>query len=57
MPDLCEGGKNVFYDANTYALISDTARHYIGGIIAARSRAIRICSADYKLLPPVGARL
>ena len=30
---LWKRGKNVFYDAKTYALISDTARHYIGGIL------------------------
>ena len=30
---LWKGDKNVFYDSSKYALISDTARHYIGGII------------------------
>jgi len=30
---LWKGGKNVFYDKKGYALISDTARHYIGGIL------------------------
>jgi len=30
---LWKGGKNVFYDKKNYALISDTARHYIGGIL------------------------
>jgi glutamine synthetase len=30
---LWKGGKNVFYDAKNYALISDTARHYVGGIL------------------------
>ena len=28
---LWKRGKNVFYNAKNYALISDTARHYIGG--------------------------
>lgn len=30
---LWKDGKNVFFDANNYALISDTARYYIGGIL------------------------
>jgi len=30
---LWRGGKNIFYDKKGYALISDTARHYIGGIL------------------------
>jgi glutamine synthetase len=30
---LWKGKKNVFYDAATYALISEKARHYIGGIL------------------------
>ncbi|HLC60612.1 MAG TPA: type I glutamate--ammonia ligase [Candidatus Nanoarchaeia archaeon] len=28
-----KGGKNIFYDKDGYALISDTARHYIGGLL------------------------
>jgi len=30
---LWKGDKNVFYDKKGYALISDTARYYIGGIL------------------------
>src|SRR5437867_2585021 len=30
---LWKGGKNIFYDKKGYGLISDTARHYIGGLI------------------------
>jgi glutamine synthetase len=30
---LWKNGKNIFYDKKGYALISDTARHYIGGIL------------------------
>lgn len=30
---LWKGKKNIFYDPNTYALISEKARHYIGGIL------------------------
>ena len=30
---LWKGGKNVFYDKKAYALISDTARWYIGGLL------------------------
>jgi len=31
---LFNGDTNLFYDANGYALLSDTARHYIGGLLA-----------------------
>lgn len=27
------GGKNLFYDPNGYALLSETARHYVGGLL------------------------
>lgn len=30
---LWKGKKNIFYDPNNYALISEHARHYIGGIL------------------------
>jgi glutamine synthetase len=30
---LWKRGKNVFYDKKGYALLSDTARHYIGGLL------------------------
>jgi len=30
---LWKSGKNIFYDKKGYGLISDTARHYIGGLI------------------------
>lgn len=30
---LWKDNKNIFYDANNYGLISDTARHYIGGLL------------------------
>ncbi|HEY3028273.1 MAG TPA: type I glutamate--ammonia ligase [Pyrinomonadaceae bacterium] len=30
---LWKNGKNVFYDKKGYALLSDTARHYIGGLL------------------------
>jgi glutamine synthetase len=30
---LWKNGKNSFFDPNSYGLISDTARHYIGGIL------------------------
>jgi glutamine synthetase len=30
---LWQGDSNLFYDANGYGLISETARHYIGGLI------------------------
>lgn len=31
---LWKNGKNVFFDANNYGLISETARYYIGGLLA-----------------------
>jgi glutamine synthetase len=31
---LWKTGKNIFYDPKHYGLISDTARHYIGGLLA-----------------------
>ncbi len=31
---LWSEGRNLFYDADGYALLSDTARHYIGGLLA-----------------------
>jgi glutamine synthetase len=30
---LWKNGKNIFYDKKGYGMISDTARHYIGGLI------------------------
>ncbi len=30
---LWDGDENIFYDATGYALLSDTARHYIGGLL------------------------
>lgn len=30
---LWKNGKNIFYDAKGYGLISETARHYVGGLI------------------------
>ncbi len=31
---LWSDGRNLFYDADGYALLSETARHYIGGLLA-----------------------
>src|SRR5205809_7404913 len=30
---LWKDGRNLFYDKNGYALLSETARHYIGGLL------------------------
>ena len=39
---LWKGGKNLFFNAkDSYALISDTARHYIGGIL---THALALCA-------------
>ncbi len=52
---LWKDGKNLFYDANGYANISETARHYIGGVFhhAAAVAALTNASTNsYKRLVP-----
>src|SRR5207245_3034834 len=52
---LWQGDTNLFFDANGYALISDTARWYIGGLIK-HSPALLACAApttiSYRRLVP-----
>ena len=49
---LWKAGKNVFYDAKNYALISDTARYYIGGIL---QHAHALCA--FVAPPPIDENL
>ena len=54
---LWTGDENLFWDEVGYGGISDLARWYIGGLIAARAVAARVHEPDDELLPPAGAGL
>ena len=54
---LWKGDKPLFYDENGYALLSETARHYIGGLIAHAPGAAGHLRSDHQQLPAAGARL
>ena len=52
---LWKGDTPLFFDANGYALISETARHYIGGLIAHAPALLAICAPttnSYRRLVP-----
>jgi glutamine synthetase len=52
---LWHGDTPLFYDENGYALLSDTARHYIGGLIAHAPALLAICAPttnSYRRLVP-----
>ena len=52
---LWKGDKPLFYDENGYALLSETARHYIGGLIAHAPALLAICAPttnSYRRLVP-----
>ena len=52
---LWKGDTNLFFDANGYALLSDTARHYIGGLIAHAPALLAFCAPttnSYRRLVP-----
>jgi len=52
---LFKDGKNVFFDAKGYALISQTAKYYIGGLLKHAEALCAICSPStnsYKRLVP-----
>ena len=52
---LFKNGKNIFYDPKEYALISETAKHYIGGLLKHAESLSAICSPttnSYKRLIP-----
>ncbi len=52
---LWKGDQPLFFDENGYALLSDTARHYIGGLIAHAPALLAICAPttnSYRRLVP-----
>jgi glutamine synthetase len=52
---LWKGDQPLFFDANGYALISETARHYIGGLIAHAPALLAFCAPttnSYRRLVP-----
>ena len=54
---LWKDGEPLFYDKDGYALLSDTCRWYIGGLLEARAGDPRLRRADHEQLSPPGARL
>jgi hypothetical protein len=54
---LWKDGNPLFFDANGYALLSDTARWYIGGTPQACCCFVGDLCAYHQQLPPLGARL
>ena len=52
---LWKDGTNLFFDENGYALLSETARHYIGGILAHTPSLLAFCAPttnSYRRLVP-----
>ncbi len=52
---LWKGDANVFYDAKGYALLSSTAKHYIGGLLKHAPALLAICAPttnSYRRLVP-----
>jgi glutamine synthetase len=52
---LWKHGSNVFFDANGYALLSQTARHYIGGLLKHAPALLALCAPttnSYRRLVP-----
>jgi len=52
---LWKGGQPLFFDESKYALLSDTARHYIGGILNHAPALLAICAPttnSYRRLVP-----
>jgi len=52
---LWKDGANVFYDANGYALLSQTAKYYIGGLLKHAPALLAICAPttnSYRRLVP-----
>jgi glutamine synthetase len=52
---LWKGDQPLFFDGNGYALISETARHYIGGLIAHAPALLAFCAPttnSYRRLVP-----
>ncbi|HEV8633186.1 MAG TPA: type I glutamate--ammonia ligase [Chloroflexota bacterium] len=52
---LWKDGQNLFFDENGYALLSESARHYIGGILAHTPALLAFCAPttnSYRRLVP-----
>ncbi|MGD0114402.1 MAG: type I glutamate--ammonia ligase [Dehalococcoidia bacterium] len=52
---LWKGGQNIFFDPNGYALISEAAKHYIGGLLKHSAALMALCAPttnSYKRLVP-----
>ena len=52
---LWKGGETLMFDADGYALLSDTARHYIGGLLAHAPALLAFCAPttnSYRRLVP-----
>ncbi|MGA2934287.1 MAG: type I glutamate--ammonia ligase [Methanomicrobiales archaeon] len=52
---LWKGGKNIFFDAKGYAMISQMAKHYIGGLLTHANALMAFCAPStnsYKRLVP-----
>jgi len=52
---LWKDGSNIFYDPNGYSLLSDTAKHYIGGLLKHAPALMAFCAPttnSYKRLVP-----
>ena len=52
---LWKNGTNLFYDADGYALLSETARHYIGGLLRHAPALLAFCAPttnSYRRLVP-----
>ncbi len=52
---LWKGDTNIFYDKNGYALLSQTAKHYIGGLLKHAPALLAICAPttnSYRRLVP-----
>ena len=54
---LWKDGEPLFYDEVGYAGLSDTARHYIGGLLKHAPSLLAFTNPTIELLPPAGARL
>ena len=52
---IWKGGKNLFFDAKGYGMISQTAKHYIGGLLKHANALMAFCAPStnsYKRLVP-----
>lgn len=52
---LWKNGQNIFYDSSGYALLSDTAKYYIGGLLKHANALMAFCAPtvnSYKRLVP-----